>query len=231
MLGYSALSELPLSAQPAAISGDVTVSGQTLTVVPTLVAGTVTASASVSGQTLSVTPTLVSGSVTGTAVVAGQVLSVTPTLVAGRVTTNNPVVDDYDSHWHYAREQKKRRAKQRSLEIERKREQDAPKPVVAPISVTAVQRFSTGLLSAASMSMAPIYSVDAGGAFGSAVPGRGAVLVLQVPSIEARGAFETSMLSQAKPRALKVMDAFDEMDIQLRDLEDMIDLYSLLMAA
>ena len=72
-------------------SSDANVSGQTLTVSPTLVSGSVTADANVGGQTVTVTPTLVSGSVAADANVGGQTLTVTPVLVDGAVSAGGSV--------------------------------------------------------------------------------------------------------------------------------------------
>lgn len=69
-------------------SGDVNVSGETLSVTVSLIDGTVTGTASVTGETLTASPTLTDGSVTGTAVVDGETLSVTVSLIDGSVTTD-----------------------------------------------------------------------------------------------------------------------------------------------
>jgi len=75
-------------------TGTANVTGETLTATPTLTAGTATGTASVTGETLTATPTLLAGTATGTASVTGETLTATPTLLDGTVTGTESVTGE-----------------------------------------------------------------------------------------------------------------------------------------
>lgn len=189
---------------------DVTVGGQTLTVTPTLIVGAVNISVTINGQTITVTPVLVDGAVVITnpdVTVAGQTLTVTPVLIAGQVVGAD---SDDGGHWHYLLKQKKKRAQKRALAT--------PKTWSAATALSdAVGRASFVVLPAASVSCH-----------------------CKAEDAESQAAFSVADFSFAgvalgddatASASFRVVNPIEDLYNRMRDLEDMVDLYALLVDA
>lgn len=129
--------------------------------------------------------------------------------------SGQPPVDDYDSHWHYARQKKKERALKAKLNT--------------PRLIVGEARLSAPTLRA-EVSVRITNAVAGSSTLGGL---RSVGMVRQLPNLAAQGVARIDVKA-GSVGTVRVLDAVQELgnlEAQIRDLEDMVDLYKLLMAA
>lgn len=127
-----------------------------------------------------------------------------------------PVEDDYDSHWHYAKQQKKRRQQAKALQPPAK---DARPPTPFDVRMQIV----SAVRATAVVGILPVTNVEVSNVVpGSILASYAQARAVPIVSVAAGGSVQTGVTSAARIRVVDVI-------AELRDLEDMIDLYELLM--
>ena len=169
------------------------------------------------GEVLAVSPTLVDGTVStgGDITVGGVVLEVSPVLVAGSVSVpGQEVEDDGSNTWAYAKEQRRKRAAAKALRT--------PKVIEARHQLAGLRSVADVAVLPVVGTVLPVEEITA--------PETDPEPVVEAVVISAHAQLPMSRIT-AELRIVNILDEYAQMEEQVRDLQDMVDLYELLMAA
>lgn len=126
--------------------------------------------------------------------------------------------DDDHGHWHYAKLQKRRRAQEKALRAISLRE--LPPRIIPAIREKIVSQ----LVSRATTTVLPIARADGQSGVASSLSTVATTRILPVVKFSGADRHARALQCDVNVRIVNVLE-------ELRDLEDMVDLYKLLMAA